>query len=472
MTLRARIAVIAAGAVAVVIVLASIALYAATAHTLRSSVDRGLESQAAEFTDPGTSPALRRLLVEDFTAPPADELPPSSFGPRPGRMGGAGGFVQFITAQGRVLVPAGAQSDPLPVTDRAVAVAGGDADATFDTVDVAGQPVRVVTVPVAGDGLALQVARPLDEVTGALATLRQRLVLGGLAGIVLAAGLGVLAARRATRPVKELTELADDVATSGDLSRRITVERDDELGRLAATLNTMLANLEQARQAQQQLIADASHELRTPLTSLRTNVEVLADAQRLDPADRQRLISDVTDQLDELSRLLSDLIELAHGEQPVAANAAVRLDHIAAEAVELAAGRAHDPAVGLHTRPTTVRGDADRLRRAVVNLVDNAVKHGAAPVEVTVEAGRVEVRDHGPGIAEADLAAVFDRFYRAAAARAVTGSGLGLAIVAQIAASHGGQARAANHPQGGAVLTLAVPEAPQPATPASAGAPA
>lgn len=461
MTLRARIALTATVAVAVAIAVAFVALYAAAAHTLRSSVDRALESLLVELADPDVPPALRQLVLEDFTAPPPEELPQSSFGPRPGRMGGAGGFVQVISADGHVVRPQGAQSEPLPVSERAAEVAAGDANPDFETVEVDGQPVRVLTVPAApGRPLAVQVARPLEEVEETLATLRRQLALGGLAGIVLAGGLGVLAARPATRPVTELTELADEVATSQDLSRRISVERDDELGRLAGTLNTMLANLEQARHAQQQLVADASHELRTPLTSLRTNIEVLAKAEQLDPADRQRLIDDLTGQVDELTRLLSDLIELARGEQPARTSATVSLDRVVAEAVELVSGRGGEPRISLDLAPTTVRGEADRLRRAVINLLDNAIKYGDEPIHVTVAEGRVEVRDHGPGIADDDLAHVFDRFYRAAGARAATGSGLGLAIVRQIAIGHGGEARADNHPDGGAVLTLTLPEAP------------
>lgn len=468
MTLRARIALTATIAVAVAIAVASIALYAATAHTLRSSVDRALQNLVADLADPDVPSALRQLVLEDFTGPPPEELPESSFGPRPGRMGGAGGFVQVITADGDVLRPRGAQSEPLPVTEQATRVAAGGGDATFETVQADGQPIRVLTVP-APPGRALQVARPLTEVEDTLASLRRQLALGGLAGIILAGALGVVAARPATRPVTELTELADEVATSQDLSRRIAVDRDDELGRLAGTLNMMLANLEQARHAQQQLVADASHELRTPLTSLRTNVEVLTNAEQLDPGERQRLIADVTGQVDELTRLLSDLIELARGEQPVDATAAVRLDQVAVEAVELVSGRGRKPRVSLDLAPTTVRGEADRLRRAVVNLVDNAVKYGEEPIHVTVADGQVEVRDHGPGIAEDQLPHVFNRFYRAPGARAATGSGLGLAIVRQVAASHGGDVRADNHPDGGAALTLTVPQASETGEPAHAG---
>lgn len=440
MTLRSRIAASAAVAVAVAVLATSAALYWSTSRALHAAVDQNLERMAAEFTAGG------------LPTPPAE-----SFGPRAGPMGGAGGFVQLVTAEGRVLRPSGADHEPLPVTDAAVDIAAG-AESTIETVRFEDAPLRVLTFP-AEPGLAVQIARPLDEVGDALATLRGQLVVGAAVGIALAGGLGMVAARPAIRPVRELTALADDVAASRDLSRRVTVDRDDELGRLAATLNAMLANLEQARHAQQQLVADASHELRTPLTSLRTNVEVLASADRLTDADRARLIDDVTGQLDELARLIADLIELARGEQPVRASAPVRLDRLVEDAVEGLGGRTRPDRFRLDLRPTTVSGEADRLQRMVGNLLDNAVKHGGEPIEVTVADARLEVRDHGPGIAAADLPHVFDRFYRAADARAATGSGLGLSIVRQVAEAHGGDVRAANHADGGAVVTVTLPEA-------------
>lgn len=438
MTLRTRIAVIAAVAVAIAVLAASTGIYLATARTLQDSVDGSLVELAREFRSPRSGPRVS--------------------GPRPpGRFGGAGGFIQYVSSRGQVL--GSLDVEPLPVDEQVTDVAAGERDAFFETVRVGGESVRVLTFPVER-GVAAQVARPLDEVQATLRTLRRRLAIGSLGGIALAAVLGTAVARRATRPVDELTRLAEEVATTQDLSQRIAVERDDEIGRLAATVNTMLANLEQARHAQEQLVADASHELRTPLTSLRTNVEVLAEAERLDPENRRRLVGDVVEQLDEFARMVGDLVELARGDRPVQAAAPVRLDQMAAEVVQRAPtdGRIH-----LNATPVTVVGDRDRLERAVRNLVDNALKYGGdGPLEVTVERRDREavlrVADQGPGIAPQHLDRIFDRFYRAPEARGAPGSGLGLSIVAQIAASHGGRIQAANRQdERGAVFTLTLP---------------
>lgn len=438
MTLRTRIAVIAAVAVAIAVLAASTGIYLATARTLRDSVDRSLVDLAREFRSPRPGPRVS--------------------GPRPpGRFGGAGGFIQYVSSRGQVL--GSLDVEPLPVGEQVTDVAAGERDAFFETVRVDGEPVRVLTFPVER-GVAAQVARPLDEVQATLRTLRRRLAIGSLGGIALAAILGTVVARRATRPVGELTRLAEEVATTQDLSQRIAVARDDEIGRLAATVNTMLANLEQARHAQEQLVADASHELRTPLTSLRTNVEVLAEAERLDPEDRRRVIGDVVEQLDEFARMVGDLVELARGDRPVQAAVPVRLDQVAAEVVRRATT---DDRIHLRAVPATVVGDRDRLERAIRNLLDNAMKYGGdGPLEVAVEQRDREavlrVADRGPGIAPQHLDRIFDRFYRAPEARGAPGSGLGLSIVAQIAASHGGRVEAANREdERGAVFTLTLP---------------
>lgn len=437
MTLRARIAVIAAVAVSVAVLLASTGLYLATARTLRGAVDRSLVELAHELRSPG--PRGPRL-----------------FGPRPGHLGGAGGFVQYVSVGGRVL--GAVDAEPLPVGDAITDVAAGRREAFFDTVEVDGQPIRILTVPVER-GVAAQIARPLDEVGAALRTLRGQLAFGSLGGVALAAVLGTLVARRAMRPVDELTELAEDVATTQDLSRRIAIERDDEVGRLAATFNSMLANLEQARHAQEQPVADASHELRTPLTSLRTNIEVLADIDQLGTDDRRELIGDVVDQLDEFSQLIGALVELARGDRPAQVPEPLRLDVLVTDAVERARTHAGDARrITLRSAPTTVVGERDRLARAVSNLLDNALKYGGGgPVEASVADGRVTVGDRGPGIDRAHRDRVFDRFYRAPEARGVPGSGLGLAIVEQVAASHGGTVRAEDRPGGGTVFALDLP---------------
>ena len=230
----------------------------------------------------------------------------------------------------------------------------------------------------------------------------------------------------------------------------------------------MLNALEGSLDSQRQLVADASHELRTPLASLRTNIEVLAHSTHMEPDSRERLLGDVVAQLDELTVLVGDLVDLARDtelEEPVED---LRLDHLVSEAVEVAMTRNPHVRIDLETEPCTVRGNAQGLGRAVSNLIDNAIKWSEPwqAVEVTVTAsGAISVRDHGPGIDDADLPRVFDRFYRSASSRGLPGSGLGLAIVRRVAENHGGCAEAESPPGGGALLRLRIPALdPAPAT--------
>ncbi len=461
MTFRTRIAVMTAAAVAVVIVLGALAAFAATGSTLRDEVDESLLQIAEPFLQPdrGRGPGG---VVSPFDSRGPFRAPDLLRG---GRFGGAPGFVQFFNANGDVVVVTGQSSaEQLPITDVARDVARGTSAQSFETVTVDGDRVRVLTLLV-GDGVAAQVARPLDEVDAALASLARQLAFGGLAGVLLAWLIGQFIADRLMRPVSALTETTEDVTRTQDLSHRIEVEGQDELARLATSFNAMLESLDQARRAQQQLVADASHELRTPLTSLRTNIEVLQLEEALDPADRRRLLADVTLQLEEFGRLVGALVELARGDAPVTQPTEVRLD----ELVELVVARAQtfdrDATIELIAEPTTVLGQADRLERAVSNLVENAIKYAGrdGPIEVTVQPGEVAVRDHGRGIPPDDLPHVFDRFYRAPDARGMPGSGLGLSIVRQVAEAHGGEVDVEPAEGGGVVFRLRLPTARQPA---------
>jgi two-component system, OmpR family, sensor histidine kinase MprB len=438
-TLRLRITLIAAVAVALAFVAASIGIYVATAQTLRSQVDGALRDIA--------SGELAAPIDPDFRG-----------GPRIGRYGGAGGTLQVVRADGLALraTQPGVQVEPLPVGQATIEVARGDREAFFETVRIAGEPVRILTVP-AGRGVAVQLARPLTEVEGALDDLRSLLLVAAILGTGLAAGLGAVVARRAIRPIGELTRLAEEIATTRDLTRRLTGDaadqRDDEIGRLAAAFDTMLHQLEQARQSQQQLVADASHELRTPLTSLRTNIEVLARLEELPPDDRTELIDQVIDQLDEFSRLIGGLVELARGETPLVSVREVDLD-----AVVASVARQLDPAanrVRVRGSAGAVLGDADRLERAVANLVENAQKYApTGPIELDLAPGEISVRDHGPGIAPEDRPRVLQRFYRAPETRDAPGAGLGLAIVEQTVRTHGGDVEVAEAAGGGCRVTL------------------
>jgi two-component system sensor histidine kinase MprB len=311
----------------------------------------------------------------------------------------------------------------------------------------------------------VQVARPLTEVDEALGRIKVILVLIALAGIGAAAAFGLIVARAALSPVRRLTETTETVTETGDLSQRIDVDGRDELSRLAMSFNTMLAALEDSTRAQRQLVADASHELRTPLTSLRTNIEVLAGEHALPPVERERLLSDVLEQLEEMTTLISELIELARTDQQTAEPEDVRLDLLAAEALESA--RRNRPGVEFTAdlEESVVRGVPSTIERAIANLLDNAAKWSppGSEVELEVRDGLVVVRDHGPGIADEDLPYVFDRFYRARSARGLPGSGLGLAIVRQVAEAHGGEVVAERANGGGTRMTLRLGPAHVPA---------
>ena len=439
MSFRARIAVGSAGAVALAVVMASVLVYVVAGRQLRAPIDDALRERAAEI-------ARRPLGMH--------QGPGGAFlGVRPG-FGEASGYVQLVRSDGEVLVPL-QQNVTLPVGDDVRAVAEGVRASLWSSQEVGGEHLRVFTFAY-GPGAAVQVARPLTEVDRSLERIGLFLVLVAVSGVVLAAFLGLLVARGALGPVRRLTEAAERVSETRDLSERIDVAGTDELSRLATSFNSMLAALEESTRAQRQLVADASHELRTPLTSLRTNIEVLASDRTLPPDDRSRLLSDVVEQLGEMTTLISELIELNRAEQQMAEPEPVRLDLLVAGEVERAQRNRPEVLYSSSLEETTVHGVPTTLERAVANLLDNAAKWSppGAEVEVSVGDGRVAVRDHGPGIADEDLPYVFDRFYRARSARGMPGSGLGLAIVKQVADAHGGEVLAENVDGGGTQVTL------------------
>jgi two-component system sensor histidine kinase MprB len=441
---RRRLALCCAGAVAIAVVLGSVLAYVIVRGTLRGEVDASLRSQVARV---GEGPTVSALGTAAAGPPPASSAQLLSGRPQV--------FTQTLET-GTVALPEIA--DP----EAAAQVADGKRPPFFADRTVHGVHVRVYTAAV-GPGNVIQTARSLTEVDSALARLRIALALLAAAGIGLAVLLSRLATRTAVRPVAALTATAEHVASTQDLSQRIEARGEDEVSRLARAFNTMLAALERSRGAQRRLVADASHELRTPLTSLRTNMEVLARGGPPDAADRDRLRDDVIVQLEELTELVGDLVELARDEAPDPPPAEdVRLDRLVAEAIERA--RRHAPQVGFEAElePTLVRGVAARLDRAVANLLDNAAKYSpaGAAVEVRLRDGELTVRDHGPGIAEDERELVFERFYRADEARGRPGSGLGLAIVRQVVAGHGGTVSAEAAEGGGALLRVRLSSTP------------
>jgi len=450
-SLRKRLSLIAAASVAAAVLIAVLVSYLVVRGQLRGQVDSALRGQAVAVIDHGGV-----ALGGGF-----GDLPPNAGGPAP--------YAQIVAANGSVL--GGSQGGLiLPVDSTTLSVAGGEAPTQLQDATVSHSHLRLITfhyaLPQTGQPIAVELARPLGTVDSVLATLRLILALLCVGGIAVAAVLGRLAARRVLAPLGEVEMAAQHISETDDLSGRIRVHADDEVGRLALRFNSMLDRLEGSRaeldasvRAQRQLVADASHELRTPVTSLRTNIEVLLEGGELDPEDRRRLLGDVVEQSEELSALVGDLIELARGDQPGPEAEDLRLDQIAAESVT----RARRNAPGIDFRPSlvpvSIDGVPERLGRAINNLLDNAARHSPSDgvVEVTVDQAGVRVRDHGPGVAEPDLPYVFDRFFRGTNSRGQQGSGLGLAIVRQVTEQHGGTASIANAPDGGAVFTLRLP---------------
>jgi two-component system, OmpR family, sensor histidine kinase MprB len=444
MSFRSRLTLVAALAVAVAVAVASVIAYLAVRSELRGQVDDALD-QRAEVVSRVPIGIVESLPGQFFLRIPEPAL------------GGPGGYVQVVTQEGETLRPPGEDLE-LPVDDRTLDVAAGAQGAFYGDAEVAGTHVRILTVP-RSPGYAVQVSRPLTEVDESLGRLRTILLLVALGGVALAAALGLVVARTALAPVKRLTEATEDVTRTRDLSRRMDDEGSDELGRLAASFNTMLAALEDSARTQRRFVADASHELRTPLTSLRTNIEVLARAADMPRGERERLLADVVEQLAEMSALVAELVALDRAEEPANGHQDVRLDLVVREAIE----RIRRQRAGITFAPaleeSIVRGAPGSIERAVGNLLDNAVKWSPpeGEVEVAVRDGEVIVRDHGPGIAESDLPYVFDRFYRASSARGLPGSGLGLAIVRRVAEAHGGSVSAERADGGGTRVRLAFP---------------
>ena len=480
MTLRTRIAAVASLSVALAVLAAAVGLYLAVRSDLRGEVDRALSERAQAFIAPGPAHAGPPSSAASPSGPPAaapgtapgpgrassaGRAAEGSGGEGPGRFpqtiqpapfGAASGYVQFISPEGSVQVPGGQGSAPtkIPLTasDLAIAMSGSGRSLTDRSVN--GTELRVLTEGTGPRGAVL-VARPLSEVEHELSRLLLILALIGGGGIVLAGLLGALVARTALAPIARFTSRTETLTGNLDLSRRLEVEGGDELARLAQSFNATLDALERSVQAQRHLVADASHELRTPISSLRANIQILGEAEQLPAQELAGLRRDIIEELDELTALVSDVVELARGAGPDASADAVRLDEVVQAAVERTRRRG-EQRFEQELEPTIVRGQPDRINRAVSNLLDNARRWSPSggTVEVALKDGVLTVRDHGPGFSEADLPFVFDRFYRAENARRLPGSGLGLAIVRQAAEAGGGFTEAQNAPGGGALLRV------------------
>jgi two-component system, OmpR family, sensor histidine kinase MprB len=448
LTLKSRFTLVAAGAVATV----ALAITAVAFVAIRTDLQNQVREEVAARAD-----SVAHEAAQYHGHIPDHWIPAHSAG------FGVLTYTQVITSQGAVWAPRGDAGLLVP-SPAAIDVAAGRGEAFYFTTEINGARAMVLTTPLA-PGLAMQVAEPLTSTDSEVASVGTTLAALSAVGVLLATLLGWAVARTGLAPVTRLASVAEEVTLTGDPGRRVEVGRRDELGRLATSFNAMLGALQRSLTAQRRLVSDASHELRTPLASMRVNVDLLTENPDLPAAERQEVLARVGDQVAELSRLVASVTDLARGEPPAADRAPLRLDEVAANALDAARRDWPKTEFSADLDACTVDGNADRLRVAVKNLLDNAAKFGPpeGPVEVRLTGGALTVRDHGRGIDAADLPLVFDRFYRAPSSRSAPGSGLGLAVVREIAHGHGGTITAESAPGGGALLRLTLPARTPPA---------
>jgi two-component system, OmpR family, sensor histidine kinase MprB len=440
-TLASRITLLATMAVGLTVAAVSIAVYFTVRVQLVSSLDDSLLRRAQ-------SAATQEFYSQlDF-----EVIPPELFIAADVKVaviynnGETGGITEFIGGN-------------------ETAVANGAAPESVRTLEVDGVDYRVVAVPFKGGG-ALILAQSMEPTQRTLDRLGLVFWVVGVSGVLIAGVAGWAVATNSLRPVRRLTDAAEHVALTEEL-RPIEITGDDELARLTIAFNSMLVALDASQRRQRQLIADAGHELRTPLTSLRTNIELLAQADRrggLSEESRSELLTDIRAQIEEMSTLVGDLVELARDELLVRGPEPVDVAELLDAAVERVRRRAPGITFDVDADAWLALGDPHLLERAITNLLDNAAKWSPPLGTVTVRLhdGALTVTDEGPGISDADLPHIFDRFYRSTESRTLPGSGLGLAIVQQTAHRHGGTVAAGNAETGGAIFRLWLPGQPSP----------
>jgi two-component system sensor histidine kinase MprB len=442
-SLASRVILLTTIAVGVSVAVVALAAYLTVRHQIQSTLDESLHRRA--YATAVYSPS--QVAVGD--------IPTFLQGATDSAIGYAFSNGQFVMTKG----PGGAT---VSLGGPEFAVARGALKYSCRTVTASdGVHYRVATVPTDERGIAFVVAQSMQANEAALDRLGLVMFLFGAVGVIAAALAGWGVARNGLRPVRRLTDAAEEIARTEKLDP-IEVEGNDEIARLARAFNAMLAALSASRDRQRQLVADAGHELRTPLTSLRTNLDLLTQADRqggLSESSRAELLDDVKFQIEELTTLIGDLTELARDQPAQLSLGEVDLADVTERAVERVRRRASSLHFETHVEPWTVTGEPAALERAVTNLLDNAAKWSPPLGVVTVRLvdGTLMVADQGRGIADHDLPHVFDRFYRSPESRTLPGSGLGLSIVRQVAERHGGTVRVGASESGGAAFWMTLP---------------
>ena len=451
LSLRWRVMLLGMSMVALVVVLIAVAAYIVVSASLYRNVDSQLESRAQLLIDSGALDADPGKAIEGTAYSDVNAM---------------------LVIPGRAIYTANQEGQQLPFGQQEKDVVDGD---LLLSLRAAGDQ-RVLATHL-GNGSTLLVSKSLKPTNSVLRQLGWVLLIVGGMGLVIAAVAGGMVASAGLRPVRRLTDAAERVARTDDL-RPIPVAGSDELARLTESFNMMLRALAESRERQTRLVTDAGHELRTPLTSLRTNVELLMalmapDAPRLPESEMAGLRTDVMAQIEELSTLVGDLIDLTRDDAGDVVHEPVDMAEVIDRSLERVRRRRNDIQFDVNIMPWQVYGDAAGLSRAVLNLLDNAAKWSPTGGSVNVRLAQVDpshaelvVADHGPGIPPQERQLVFERFYRSASARAMPGSGLGLAIVKHVAMKHGGVLRIEDtvpegHPPGTSIYVL-LPGTPMP----------
>ncbi len=443
MKLRTRFLIATSVTVFFAVGILSVAIYATVARHLLSEVDNTLDARVVAIVESirprnNAAPGNRRQRN-----PLEEALLPIRFDT----------VTQVIDPRGNVVIALGQVDLPIP-NEVIEMVSNPLAQRTRITTQIDGVPYRILSVPIRRGG-ALQLGKDISDIESAKDGILLWLFALGLLAIAASGSAGWFIARRTARPIQKLAATAEHIAATHELKTTLEISGDAEVRQLAVSFNTMLGALRLSREQQQQLVQDASHELRTPLTSLRANSELL-ERENLDAETRNSILRDIRAEVDELAALTGELSSLASDQRLVEQLQIVNLGEAIEELVDRACRRSGRTINLERKSPASIRVRPSQLDRAVSNLIDNALKFSGTsePVEIIVLNSRIEVRDHGPGIADADKPFVFDRFYRAVATRALPGSGLGLAIVKQFADDHDAKIEVADTLGGGATMIV------------------
>ena len=442
MSIRTRLMITTSAIVLVVVGVLSIGIYSTFSRQLVRQVDKSLDDRVVMIADSLRRESQRPNIGRQRN-PLNEALLPTRFDT----------VTQVVDTTGTVVLALGEVE--LPVTDKTLQIANDPSGNVFrSTVTINGDKYRMLTVPLTGGG-ALQLAKDINDLQRAQNAVRGWQFALGPIGIMFAGLAGWWVARRTARPIQQLADAAEDIARTQNLSTKLDIHGDHEIEQLASSFNTMLAALQHSSEQQKQLVQDASHELRTPLTSLRANAELL-QRDSLDEATKQAVLRDIAAEIDELTELSSELTALASDQRLVEEPQIVNLREACDDVAARASRRTGRMVSVTSTNPSSALVRPSQFDRAVGNLVDNALKFCPTPdnVEINIVGTRVEVIDHGQGIADADKPLVFDRFYRATATRALPGSGLGLAIVKQFADDHNAVVAITDTPGGGATVAV------------------